>query len=62
MSDMIKIQLMQNLMVDLGHYNWTYVHKDISRVEDTFRHDFPKAYEKIINGETNITRQDMLKN
>lgn len=54
-----KIDKMRDLMYNIAEYNWTFCYsRSSSRTEDTFRIDFPKAYEKIMNGE-NVTRQDM---
>ena len=55
-----KINLMKDLMYSMAGYNNGYCYcRSASRTEDTFKTDFPIAYEKIMNGETNISRQDM---
>ena len=55
-----QISLMEDLMYKETNYNWTFCYsRSSSRTEDTFRDSFPVAYEKIMNGETNISRKDM---
>lgn len=59
---MEKIMFMRDLMYKVAHYNWTFCYaRSNSRTEDTFQMDFPIAFEKIINGETNICKKDMIK-
>jgi len=55
-----KIELMRKLMVVEAHYNRTFCYgKHWMDIDDSFKHDFPIAYSKIMQGEINISRIDM---
>lgn len=55
-----KISLMRTLMHEIADYNWTFCYSRSDRmIEDTFKDDFPIAYEKIMRGEIKITKDDM---
>jgi hypothetical protein len=55
-----KLQLMKDCMYDIANYNHTFSHgRSWSRTVDTFKSDFPRAYVKIMRGETQITKDDM---
>lgn len=55
-----KVELMRRLMRERAGYNWTFCYsRGMSDTEDTFKHDFPIAYEKVMSGETSITMEDM---
>lgn len=55
-----KIKLMRNLMNEKANYNWGFCYaRSDKKTEDTFKRDFPVAYEKIINGEKKIIEKDM---
>ncbi len=55
-----KVRLMRDLMYNFANYNWTFCYsRGMFDTKDTFEFDFPIAYEKIMSGETNITRADM---
>lgn len=55
-----KIKLMRKLMLEVANYSWGFSYKrNDTKTEMTFKKEFPKAYEKIMNGETLITKEDM---
>lgn len=55
-----KVDLMRTLMYDAG-YNWSFCYdRSNSKTVDTFKSDFPKAYKKIMAGDTNISKADMM--
>jgi len=54
------VEDMRRLMYRYANYNWTFCYRRTSsKIEDTFKHDFPNAYEKLVNNE-NVTRLDMI--
>ena len=58
-----KIKLMRNLMSEKANYNWGFCYtRNDKKTEATFKKDFPIAYQKITNGETEITAKDMESN
>lgn len=55
-----KFKLMRDSMSDKANYNWGFCYsRNDKKTEETFKNKFPVAYEKIINGETEITEKDM---
>lgn len=55
-----RTNLMRDLMYKFTNYNWTFCYsRSGSRTRDTFKDDFPIAYEKVMSGETNIVKSDM---
>lgn len=55
------IKKMRKLMHEYANYNWTFCYRrSDSKIEDTFKHDFPNAYEKLVSNQI-VTRLDMNK-
>lgn len=55
-----KIKLMRNKMFDIANYSWGFCFlRNDKKTEETFKKNFPVAYEKIISNETEITERDM---
>ena len=53
------IKKMRKLMYEYANYNWTFCYRrSDSKIEDTFKHSFPNAYEKLVNNQI-VTRLDM---
>ena len=57
-----KTDLMRKLMFEIAEYNYTFCFcTDGVRTRDTFSSDFPIAYQKIMNGCSEISKDDMQK-